>query len=911
MSNNKVLNREYVYKQFSSYHTHVDDVLKTTSSKVNSKIEKVPGYGLSKNDFTDELKTKLEGLFTYDDTEVRSLIQENIDSLNVLKGDGEGSVLKTVNDEIEKILNESPDAFDTLKEISDWIDDHENRNGHMPLSIQKNKEAIAALSENMDNLEYEIEDENIDFTADMDFIRYEWIKVIEDSISFIGTGSLTDDPNDYTIDLVSCVESFDGTVLYSEPLTTVLSNITALSYDVNIAVDKNLNTANISVIGICANSTKYTSGKVDVVTFKLNEWSNVDSNSLQFSNINNPNDYTLTSSLNDYLIDAMISREIGIDNTVSTSPETVNLTTVKATGADVSVNLINSGNARTSEISISGYDLTSGTFTGEESTLNYVLRDWLFVDDSNIECVKVSNDKSDYLIDLVHCMQNPDGSYSYSDPVRVTLADAESLGLTVDLDFESGNNGRKAVITVQGIDIGSNEYTGNESSVSHKFEDWYSIDGEISRIDDDKDLTNSTSDYELSVVHNVGKDGSIESTSTTMTLAEAMNVGIEATVSLSSTTANGAIERKASINLVGSSLQTSEKFTSESKTVNFVLTDNEWYDTDYAVDLSFTGSGDLTDNKDDYLLTLAYVKQNDKGVYSTETVAMTLKDLDKAGLTTTLALSSPHANEVRQAHVTVSGAGISDNSQEYSETVSSRSFDLYSWYYVDDEIRFNGTGSLTTASDEYEVDVYKYVTKSSESSTGTLLNSSTKTLKELSDELGLAVSLTDTATDCAKQIDISISGYSITTNTSFSNSNSTISGSLHEWLKLDSTATFDTSNVTSDYNYNDCTVNNVNRYVETDTENTIRTVESNATYTIAKLKENNVTCNVSRVVNNNGTNYVVTSSLVASGRNLTSNNCTNAVQSVTIVSEKNLVYAATPTSAGSGLGYDSISKWEE
>ena len=88
-------------------------------------------------------------------------------------------------------------------------------------------------------------------------------------------------------------------------------------------------------------------------------------------------------------------------------------------------------------------------------------------------------------------------------------------------------------------------------------------------------------------------------------------------------------------------------------------------------------------------------------------------------------------------------------------------------------------------------------------------------------------------------------------------------------------------------------------------------MESNATYTIAKLKENKVTCNVSRVVNNNGTNYIVTSSLVASGRNLTSNNCTNAVQSVTIVSEKNLVYAATPTSAGSGLGYDSVSKWEE
>lgn len=909
---NKVINRNYVYRQISNYHTYIDNILKATSTSVNSKVEKINGYGLSKNDYTDEDKLKLYSLQNYDDTAVRALIQKNRNDINVLKGTGNGSVVKTVNDAIDSILNDSPEAFDTLKEISDWIDDHENRSENMPIAIQQNASAIAELKNNMDNLEYELEDENIDFTSDPDFIRYEWIKVVEDSITFIGSGSLTTDPSDYTVDLISCVQSFDGSVLYSDPLTTVLSNVTALSYNVNIAVDKNLNTANISIVGVCANSNSYTSGKVDVINFSLNEWSRVNQSSLSFNSVNNAVDeYTLTDNLNDYMIDAMLSREVDTNNTVTTTPEQVNLTTVKATGADVSVNLINSGNSRTSEIEISGYDLTSGTFTGQETTLNYTMRDWFFVDDTNIRYSNISNNKSDYFVELIHYMQNPDGSYSYSDPLEVSLADAETLGLTVGINFTNGDNGKKAVITIQGIDIRSNTYTGNTGTITHTFEDWYSIYGEVSRVDDNSDLTNNTSDYNIGVSHNVGKDGTVTSTTSTMTLAQAMTVGLEVEITLSSTTNNGAIERVSSIDISGSALRNTSQFTPSESTANFVLTDHEWYDTDYAVDLRFTGNGDLTSNKNDYTLTLAYVKENDEGVYSSQTVNKTLSELDSAGLTTSLTLSSPHAGEVRQANITVSGAGISDNSQDYSSTVSSRSFNLYSWYYIDDEIRFNGSNSLTTNLADYEVDTYHYVTKSSESSVGTLIDSSTKTLNELSNTLGLTVALTDNTVDCSKQIDISINGYSINSNTSFNNTNNVITGSLHEWLKISDDSVFDTTNVTSSYNYDNCTVNKVSRYMETDTDNTVNEKESNMAYTISDLKSNNVTCNISRVTNNDGTNYKVCTTLVASGRNLKSSTCVNAVQSVSLSTEKDLVYSATASTPGSGIGYDSISKWEE
>ena len=43
-------------------------------SKVSGKVDKVTGKGLSTNDFTTALKTKLEGLTNYDDSDIRTSI---------------------------------------------------------------------------------------------------------------------------------------------------------------------------------------------------------------------------------------------------------------------------------------------------------------------------------------------------------------------------------------------------------------------------------------------------------------------------------------------------------------------------------------------------------------------------------------------------------------------------------------------------------------------------------------------------------------------------------------------------------------------------------------------------------------------------------------------------------------------
>lgn len=54
-------------------------------------------------------------------------------------------VTKTVSSEIAKVIADAPASFDTLKEISDWIDTHEDSAAAMNTAIQKNTADISSL----------------------------------------------------------------------------------------------------------------------------------------------------------------------------------------------------------------------------------------------------------------------------------------------------------------------------------------------------------------------------------------------------------------------------------------------------------------------------------------------------------------------------------------------------------------------------------------------------------------------------------------------------------------------------------------------------------------------------------------------------------------------------------------------
>ena len=72
-------------------------------------------------------------------------IQSHTTALATLNGEGEGSVKKTVTDEIAKVVADAPESLDTLKEISDWISTHESDASAMNSAIQTNKTDIATL----------------------------------------------------------------------------------------------------------------------------------------------------------------------------------------------------------------------------------------------------------------------------------------------------------------------------------------------------------------------------------------------------------------------------------------------------------------------------------------------------------------------------------------------------------------------------------------------------------------------------------------------------------------------------------------------------------------------------------------------------------------------------------------------
>lgn len=95
------------------------------------------------------LKTELEGQITaseYNDTEIKKSIKGNTDAIGILNGTGDGSVDKKVADAVASIVANAPAAYDTLKEISDWISSHTEDASAMNSSIQTNKTDIANLA---------------------------------------------------------------------------------------------------------------------------------------------------------------------------------------------------------------------------------------------------------------------------------------------------------------------------------------------------------------------------------------------------------------------------------------------------------------------------------------------------------------------------------------------------------------------------------------------------------------------------------------------------------------------------------------------------------------------------------------------------------------------------------------------
>lgn len=81
----------------------------------------------------------------YNDSELKGKVNANTAAIETLNGTGDGSVKKAVSDAVATIVNGAPEAYDTLKEISDWISSHASDASAMNSQIKTNKEDIAKL----------------------------------------------------------------------------------------------------------------------------------------------------------------------------------------------------------------------------------------------------------------------------------------------------------------------------------------------------------------------------------------------------------------------------------------------------------------------------------------------------------------------------------------------------------------------------------------------------------------------------------------------------------------------------------------------------------------------------------------------------------------------------------------------
>lgn len=115
-----------------------------TTSKTNIQYLDMEGLSL----YDDLLKAKIAVDIQsekYDDTELKGKVLKNETVITTLNGEGEGSIKKQIHDAVAKIVSEAPEAYDTLKEISDWISSHVGDASSMNSQINANKTDIASL----------------------------------------------------------------------------------------------------------------------------------------------------------------------------------------------------------------------------------------------------------------------------------------------------------------------------------------------------------------------------------------------------------------------------------------------------------------------------------------------------------------------------------------------------------------------------------------------------------------------------------------------------------------------------------------------------------------------------------------------------------------------------------------------
>ena len=209
---------------------------------------------------------------TYDDTALKGRISANETAIVTLNGTGEGSVSKQVADAVASIVADAPEAYDTLKEISDWISSHASDASAMNSQINTNKTDIANLTALVGTLPETATSNTVvgyigeaiaalkigdyakaaDLTAAVERIGTAEGKItkLEGKVKIIEDKNISDGANKVEASTTNGNIKIDGveTVVYTHPATHAISEVTGLQDALDAkATQTSLDTTNANV----------------------------------------------------------------------------------------------------------------------------------------------------------------------------------------------------------------------------------------------------------------------------------------------------------------------------------------------------------------------------------------------------------------------------------------------------------------------------------------------------------------------------------------------------------------------------------------------------------------------------------------------------------------------------------------
>ena len=149
---------------------------------ITNLVEKEPGYGLSKNDFTDELKEKLDSI---------DAGAKLIEKVSQLQNDAGFQTAQDVQDAINDLIAGAPEALDTLKELAEALADNPNfatditnklteLGSKLTQEIADRKDSYVQLNEKVDNNEAKSIAADQALETKLDSTKSELTKKIED-----------------------------------------------------------------------------------------------------------------------------------------------------------------------------------------------------------------------------------------------------------------------------------------------------------------------------------------------------------------------------------------------------------------------------------------------------------------------------------------------------------------------------------------------------------------------------------------------------------------------------------------------------------------------------------------------------------------------------------------------------------